>query len=245
MTRLCRTVSFAIFALFNCRGAYCQSGSGTFQTFTIKANATTNARGPLRVTSNAVEGTNTTFKRLIGFAYGVQETRILGPAWIEEGGYDLTAKADRFVERPELLLMLQRLLQDHFALELHKEKRELPGYWLLVAEGGSHLRPFNEHGSSDASSGRLNFRPGFGAIFSNKDLPEFAERLSRGIGALIVDKTGIQGRYWFQLEWKAEGDTPGRASASLMAALREQLGLTLEPQAIPAEVVVVDNARKP
>ena len=48
----------------------------------------------------------------------------------------------------------------------------------------------------------------------------------------ILDKTGIQGRYWFQLEWADEPDQTGRqyllVGTNLLTALREQVGLTLE-----------------
>jgi len=43
----------------------------------------------------------------------------------------------------------------------------------------------------------------------------------------VIDKTGIDGRFWFQLEWVEEpGQTSREASPSLLAAMEEQLGLT-------------------
>jgi uncharacterized protein (TIGR03435 family) len=82
-------------------------------------------------------------------------------------------------------------------------------------------------------------------MFTNKDLPEFAERLSRGIGRPVIDKTGIKGRYWFQLEWAADHDERGAASPSLLAAIQEQLGLNLQERTAPIEVLVVDHVERP
>ena len=82
-------------------------------------------------------------------------------------------------------------------------------------------------------------------VFTNKDLPEFAERLSRRIGRPVVDKTGIKGRYWFQLEWVPDHDQPGTASPALLNAIQEQLGLKLEEHIAPTEVLVIDHVEKP
>jgi uncharacterized protein (TIGR03435 family) len=59
----------------------------------------------------------------------------------------------------------------------------------------------------------------------------------------VVDKTGVTGRYWFQLEWTA-GDQPGIASPSLPTAMQEQLGLKLEERNAPTEVLVIDHVEK-
>lgn len=82
-------------------------------------------------------------------------------------------------------------------------------------------------------------------MYTNKDLPEFAERLSRGIGRPVIDKTGIKGRYWFQLEWPIDKDHPGINEPALISAMREQLGLTLEERTAPYEILVIDEAVAP
>jgi uncharacterized protein (TIGR03435 family) len=83
-------------------------------------------------------------------------------------------------------------------------------------------------------------------LFTNKDLPEFAERLSRVIGRSVIDKTGIKGRFWFQLEWVPDKEhPPGSAEPSLLAAVQEQLGLKLVEDKVPTEVLVIDAVEKP
>jgi uncharacterized protein (TIGR03435 family) len=75
-------------------------------------------------------------------------------------------------------------------------------------------------------------------------------------GRVVIDRTGLTGKYDWKLTWApvrmngaplkedngtgAQGDVPG-----LFTAVEEQLGLKLEPQKGPVEVVVVDHVEAP
>src|SRR5215831_11807382 len=87
-----------------------------------------------------------------------------------------------------------------------------------------------------------------------------ALNLSNELGRRVIDKTGLNGKYDFELKW-----TPVQASApsltsppqtpepalaakpgpSIFTALQEQLGLCLESEKGPVEVLVVDRAERP
>jgi uncharacterized protein (TIGR03435 family) len=146
--------------------------------------------------------------------------------------------------------MLRALLEDRFKLKTHRETKEIPAYWLLVAKGGPKLRDVKEEESfKSAHAGKSPFRPGFMAIFSNKSLPEFAQRL--GLDRPVIDKTGIEGRFWFQLEWAEEPRQTTRepltllqAGPSLLTALEEQLGLKLEEHLASIEILIIDRAER-
>src|SRR5260370_7206477 len=141
------------------------------------------------------------------FAYELQESQISGPGWIETEGYDVTARPSNAATAAQLRLVLQTLREARFKLKSHRERKEMPVYYLMVADGGPRLRDPKEQEAFDAAAaGKSPFRPGFGALFSNKDLPGFAERLSRGIGRPVVDKTGIKVQYWFQLQLPSAHD---------------------------------------
>ena len=158
--------------------------------------------------------------------------------------YDIAATAESSASDTQVRQMLQQLLAERFRLQAHREIKELPVYWLTVAEGGPKLRdPKEEETFNNSHAGKSPFQPGYASIFSNKDLPGFAERLSRGIGRPVVDKTGIQGRFWFQLEWPAENESLG-PSPALVTAVREQLGLNLEERKAPMEMLIVDRVQK-
>ena len=69
----------------------------------------------------------------------------------------------------------------------------------------------------------------------------------------VVDRTGLAGRYDFDLNWApsekefgGEIPTPSDSSSPpLVTALQEELGLKLEAARGPAEVLVIDRVAKP
>src|SRR4029434_5123088 len=93
------------------------------------------AGGRLRARNNAVAN-------FIANSYGVEGYLIVGgPDWIRADRYDLEARASGEPSRPEMMLMLQALLEDRFQLRTHRETREMPAYVLTVARGGARLTP--------------------------------------------------------------------------------------------------------
>ena len=70
---------------------------------------------------------------------------------------------------------------------------------------------------------------------------------------LVIDKTGLTGSYTFTLRWAPENmaagaaasTEPGPDSPPLLTALQEQLGLKLEPDKAPVQIVVIDHAEPP
>jgi len=84
---------------------------------------------------------------------------------------------------------------------------------------------------------------------------------SQRLGRPIFDKTGLTGNYDLELHWTpddapppmaggAQGGSPGSEAASdpgpsLFTALQEQLGLRLDPQKGPVDVVVIDHIEQP
>jgi uncharacterized protein (TIGR03435 family) len=231
-------------------GAFCQSSFATappaFETSSIKPNKTGGARGAIQMKPEGVSGSNVTLKQLLRYAYELQESQLSGPDWIGTESYDVVGKPASPAGAAQLRLMLQRLLEDRFKMKSHRETKELPVYWLVVAEGGPKLRdPKEEEAFNAAFAGKSPFRSGFAGMFTNKDLPGFAERLSRMIGRSVIDKTGIKGRFWFQLEWVAEKEERGTAGPSLLAAVQEQAGLRLVEGKAPTEVLVIDAVERP
>jgi uncharacterized protein (TIGR03435 family) len=86
----------------------------------------------------------------------------------------------------------------------------------------------------------------------------------QGLGLIIVDKTGLTGKYDFTLKYTPDenrgampkgpaADEPGAGSAapleasgpSIFTAIQEQLGLKLDRQKGPVEVLVIDHVERP
>jgi uncharacterized protein (TIGR03435 family) len=86
----------------------------------------------------------------------------------------------------------------------------------------------------------------------------FAKQLASQLGRSVVDRTGLTGDFDFALTWTPDAgqsmgpkegtvDSPPPADASgptIFTALREQLGLKLEAQKGPVEILVIDRAEK-
>jgi uncharacterized protein (TIGR03435 family) len=75
-----------------------------------------------------------------------------------------------------------------------------------------------------------------------------------GLDHPFLDRTGLSGTFDFNLEWKPESNgpfPPGAPSqpdvpgSTLQAALREQLGLRLQAQKAPTDLIVIDHLEHP
>lgn len=90
-------------------------------------------------------------------------------------------------------------------------------------------------------------------------LDDLARTLSQFVAGVVVNKTGLKERYDIQLNYAPEGRGVGPGPGlggpdapqvdpnlpSLFTALQEQLGLKLESQRGPVEVVVIDRVEQP
>jgi len=197
-----------------------------------------------------------TLRELIMMAYRVDAREIAGgPAWMATDEYDIEAVADDGVQVNEHLgELLQKLMADRFQLALHREQRMLPAYALTVAKGGSKLKAAEAGGGQGAGCehmGVCNFR--------KVPLAQFTRWLSFVVlDRPVVDKTGITGTFDFSLRWTPDesqfsalglraptaADNPN-APPPLFEAIEEQLGLKLEPEKIPAEVLVIEKVERP
>ena len=70
------------------------------------------------------------------------------------------------------------------------------------------------------------------------------------VGAPVIDRTGLAGRYDIDLEWAdptatVDGQAVASERPSLFTALRDQLGLRLEASTEPTEVLVIDAVERP
>jgi uncharacterized protein (TIGR03435 family) len=206
-------------------------------------------------------GTNMPLMNYLTVAYQVRPSQIAGPDWISTDNFDLDAKAERPSTVDELHVMLQNLLLERFHITLRHESKEQPAYALVVDKGGPKLAI---HDAADKVM--LPISPGFGKHdASNVTMAYFAFYLSNTLDRTVVDKTGLDGHYDFKAEWGFEG-IPGFTFATPMVsgppetlmpaemqgaslpsgptifnALRQQLGLRLDPIKIPVERLVISH----
>jgi len=76
--------------------------------------------------------------------------------------------------------------------------------------------------------------------------------LSSNLDRMVIDKTGLTGKYDIHLEWNWQATKDSGSAAvsaddgpSLFTAVQDQLGLKLEPGQGPVEVLVVDHVERP
>lgn len=72
----------------------------------------------------------------------------------------------------------------------------------------------------------------------------FARNLAGATGRYVVDKTGLSGSYDLELEFTPD-QSPDTTGPSLFTAMQEQLGLKLDSQRAPVEVLVIDRLERP
>ena len=72
------------------------------------------------------------------------------------------------------------------------------------------------------------------------------------LGRIVIDRTGLAGRYDLTLKWTPDlstaqtpNDETDTSAPSIFTAVQEQLGLKLESAKGPVPVLVVDHAEMP
>ena len=149
---------------------------------------------------------------------------------------------------------MQNMLIDRFHLQIHHDVKQLPVYNLNVAKGGFKVKeadpnnPYPEmkmNGARISGAGSMMFGPG--QFTGNAvTMASLAGNLSNILGRLVIDKTGLTGKYDLVLKY-APDDAPSTTDPgpSLFSALEEQLGLHLESAKGPVDTIVVDHLEQP
>jgi uncharacterized protein (TIGR03435 family) len=164
------------------------------------------------------------------------------------------------------------LLINRFKLQIKHEKKELPVYELVLAKNGPRIA---KDETADRSCRIGDVGPDLPSVFARGegrwldvkscDFPTFAgvfSAIPELRSRVLVDKTGLHGRYSFKLHWTPEmppgmpmpamrsqsnnSAVPSESSGpSLLTALREQLGLQVKSTTAPVEAVVVEYIENP
>ncbi len=179
-------------------------------------------------------------KLLIEMAFGINDYQISGKdlGWLDSESYDVEAKSEGDVglSYEQLRLPLQQLLAQRFKMVVHHEQKDIRGYALTVAKNGPKLQSSKE----PMTTGYI-LRDGLRS--PSISMRTFAAMLASPIRQPVVDKTGVTGNYDIKLSFAPDGSTDSPLP-SIFTALQEQLGLKLEPQKVPVEMLVIDHLEK-
>ena len=203
---------------------------------------------------------NLSIRDLIQYTYNLPKSQILGgPDWLDSAIYDIEAKSGPEVDArlkgmpsddaaQQKRVMVQELRAERFALTAHKETRLLPVYDLTLAKGGPKFRPSTRNGTTiDAVRAQIHVQG------SDDTIGLLARQLAQSLGRVVVNKTGLTGRYELTLRWTPDdaplpllnGVPDPNAPPDLFTAVQEQLGLKLQTNKEPIEVLVIDRVERP
>jgi uncharacterized protein (TIGR03435 family) len=159
----------------------------------------TTQRTSTRSTHDGIVYRGVTLRFCIINAYHVQDFQISGPAWLGDLRYDIVAKNSQASPK-QIWDMLQTLLADRFKLQIHREKKEFPGYALTVA-GGFQLvaAPVDNNGGPPPSIyggiALQQFPDGHLRLAGKQaTMGALASDLSLRLGSPVIDRNGYGGK---------------------------------------------------
>ncbi|HKH74434.1 MAG TPA: TIGR03435 family protein [Vicinamibacterales bacterium] len=273
----------------------------------------------MRIAPAMISANGVPVRLLMRQAYGqLQDFQLIGgPPWISSDRFDIEAKIEGGGPMsPQVIQsVLRQILEERFALKVHREQRELPIYALVLARSDGRLGPNLTPSSPECTTlmtsrgrgpapdrggpgpdgrgavmvsrgvapdgrggpGRAGGPPppldfdappvcgqrggGFGRMRAGgTTMEQFATFISGTAQRVVIDKTGLTGYYDIALTYTPTGDQlpqgappPGAPAPppidpdgpSFFTAIQEQLGLKLDNQRGPVEVVVVDSIQQP
>jgi bla regulator protein blaR1 len=238
----------------------------SFDVASVKVT-TPKSRPDVRVSPTGIDYTAYSVRSLIADAYSFRLASISSPDGrtkdlLNGSFFDISAKTDHPVSRAELNLMLQTLLADRFKLTLHHESRTESVYTLTTAAGGMKVRESATEGPLES-----RLRPGGGVNCRNITMQEFSEFLTARLNRVVLNETGLNGRYDFELkldglpsvdqvrEVAASGNMEAADSmkrkmvdwteSSIFSDIQKQLGLKLEAGRASVDNLVIDHVEKP
>jgi uncharacterized protein (TIGR03435 family) len=213
-----------------------------YEAASVKLDTSGSGHSGSDATKGQIVITNLTLERLIERAYSVKPTQVSGPGWLNDVHVDIVAKFPPATKDSDHPAMLRTLLEDRFKLAVHRETRELPGYALVVAKSGFKLKPVEtDDDDTQHQGGRIQTLSAKGTSMAT-----LADLVSRYLNILVIDKTNVAGVYNFDLRWSTE-DSPAETvdqPPTLPIVLEEMLGLRMQPQKVPVEVIVVDRVER-
>jgi uncharacterized protein (TIGR03435 family) len=242
----------------------------SYEVVSIKPNKS--GPGMMRVMANGdrFSATNISLRGLIQYAYNIRmQEQVSGlSGWADSAAYDIEAKTDEEESAtlkklsPEAKteqgrLIMQAMLADRFKLKVHRETKEMPVFALVIAKSGFKLK---EADPNDTYPNGMKGPDGIGhagAMMIDRGkltaqgipMSALANNLTFQVHRIVVDKTGLTGKYDFTLQWSPDevhgADAPESAGPSIFTALQEQLGLKLEQSKGPVDTVVVDHVEMP
>jgi uncharacterized protein (TIGR03435 family) len=228
----------------------------------------------MKADDGMVHYTNMTLKDCIRAAYLVRDFQIQGPDWMNSARFEITAKLPAGGSMEQTPEMMQKLLAERFRLTLQRDTKEHSVYSLVVGKNGPKLKPALAKADDQPETAlgpdgkprqlvMIAFPPsGIVIRAPAASLAVLAETISRFSERPVVDMTGLEGQYQFELIFtpetmgdvqnpRAGPDGTGRESAKVAAdpappvfEAVQEYGLKLEARKAPIAMLTVTHVEK-
>jgi uncharacterized protein (TIGR03435 family) len=236
-------------------GQQASNAPKTFAVATIKPSAP-DAVLLTQIRGNRFVTVGTTFVDVFKYAFNVHPEQVMGgPGWLRTEKFDVLAdpETEKRPSSDQMKAMVQQLLVERFHLVMHQEQKNLPVYGLVKTADTPKLTKSTADPSGIPVVG---YNPSGELQVGNATMANFATFLQRFVlDRPAVDQTGIAGRFDLVLRWTPDnfraggkpGDSQEDASAppSLFTAMKEQLGLKLQPTKAATDVFLIDRVEQP
>ena len=173
------------------------------------------------------EAESRTLHQILSMAYGVPQTRITGPKTLLESRYEISVR----LPTNQFELLFQQALTASLQLRVSNQKKLVEVLVLTAGEDSAEkLKPtVMGSGGSMTMGGRGKIKT------MNGEISRLAQSLEHVLERVVEDGTGIEGKYDWELTY--DEDDPN----SVIAVLKEQLGLRIRKEQREIEFLVVND----
>jgi uncharacterized protein (TIGR03435 family) len=220
-----------------------------FEVVSIKPSDPNASGGSIRLTPGRFVGRNVTMKNYVQVAYDKKDFQVIGgPKWAGTERYDIDARlttpqesVSDSLNKVHILSGMRSLLADRCGLTIQRESKLVLGYAIVLARSGPKLKTSSKVGKSSYtwSHGHI--------AFASTSIEEPANLLTQIMETPVVDKTETSGKFDFTLQWTPDGENSDEKASwpSMVTALQEQLGLKLQSEKVPMELISIEHLEKP
>jgi uncharacterized protein (TIGR03435 family) len=253
-----RSVILLLLCLLNLGRLPAQQPPGVppaFPVATIKPSAP-DAVALTQIRGNRFATEGTTFVDVFKYAYSVHPDQVVGgPEWLRTQKFDILAdpETEKRPSSEQMKVMVQQLLVERFHLVMHREQKILSVYALVKT---ADIPKLTKTTSDPSGIPVVGYNPRGELGVGNATMANFATFLQRFVlDRPAVDQTGIVGRFDLTLRWTPDNfrtggkpDDPQEGTSTqptLFTAIKEQLGLKLQPTKAPTDVFAIDRVEQP
>ena len=93
---------------------------------------------------------------LLAYAYRVKRYQLVGPSWMNDTRWDISAKLPAGQSAGSAPEMMQSLLAERFKLAIHRERRKQPVYELSMGKNGLKMRKAASEEASPVTPGIIH-----------------------------------------------------------------------------------------